>query len=460
MNESMKYKVLSMLTTLPLFFCGCLLGPDFRGAPSVDLPATWVNHMPPAADDNGSSAWWERFGDEQLTALIRQGLASNPDVISAALAIARAETQLRSTNASLFPSLSGSFGGSNGGSFHSSTSHGQWNGGLSSAWSPDIWGGTRREVEAAVANVGSARAAAAATNVALASSIATTYFEWISATESLRSAREQLIYQQKTFDIVEKRVVAGFQNRLDLEQARVTIANTRAQIPTYEANIQTCRTTLAILLGTTPDRVQLRMPEARIFNRIPRVPTGLPSGLLRRRPDIVAAECNLHRATASIGVQVANLFPRISLTGNVSASAPSDFAEFFRDAGWNLSTSVSQTLFNRVQLRSNVKLARIAQQESAQAYRKTMLAAFAEVEDCLIDYARLTNQLPQYEKAAESSKEAAELSLRLYNSGYSDYLNVATAERSWLNARLSVIAARQQIRMTLARLVTALGGGY
>ena len=89
-----------------------------------------------------------------------------------------------------------------------------------------------------------------------------------------------------------------------------------------------------------------------------------------------------------------------------------------------------------------------------------MLAAFAEVENCLIDYARLTNQLPQHEQAAKSGKEAAELSLRLYNSGYSDYLNVAAAERSWLNAELNLISARQQIRIVLARLSTALGGGY
>ncbi len=449
-----------LILGMPLLLGGCLFGPNFHGAPDMGLPVTWVNHMPPTADDAAGGAWWGRFGDAQLTALIQQGLAANPDVISAALAIARAETQLRSARADLFPSVNGSVNGVNGGSFRSSTSHGQWNGGLSLAWSPDIWGGTRREVEAAMANVGSARAAAAATNTALASAIATTYFEWISATESLRSAREQLVYQQRTFDIVEKRVAAGFQNRLDLEQARVTIANTRAQIPTYEANIKTCCATLATLVGTTPDRVQLRMPAPPVFNRIPRVPTGLPSELLRRRPDVVAAEYNLHRATANIGVQVANLFPHVSLTGNVSASAPSDFADFFRSAGWSLSSSVSQVLFNRVQLRANVRLARIAEMESAQTYRKTVLAAFAEVEENLIDYARLTNQLPQYEQAARSSKEAAELALRLYNSGYSDYLNVATAERSWLNARLNVIAARQQIRITLARLVTALGGGF
>ena len=103
---------------------------------------------------------------------------------------------------------------------------------------------------------------------------------------------------------------------------------------------------------------------------------------------------------------------------------------------------------------------RIARLESAQVYRKTVLSAFAEVESCLIDYARLTNQLPEYAEAARAGKLAAELSLRLYSVGNSNFLNVATAERSWLNAELNLIAARQQVRITLARLSAALGGGY
>lgn len=443
--------------TLVFVISGCKFGPNYTGAPDVGLPVTWVNHVPPTATPGDTRQWWEHFNDPQLSSLITQGIAANPDVVTALLTIARAESELRAVRADFFPTASADFGGTNGGSFDTSTSHGRWSGGLSASWSPDIWGSTRREAEAAVAALGSAHAAEAATRSALASGIATAYFDWITATESLRTAREQLVYQQKTFDIVQKRVNAGFQNRLDLEEARVSIANTRAQIPTYEANIQTCCNTLATLLGTTVDRVQLRMPSPKIAGCMPRVPTGLPSELLRRRPDIVQAEYNLHRATASVGVQVANLFPHISLTGGVSASSGSDFSDFFRNAGWNLSASVAQTLFNREQLRSNVQIARIARSESAQAYRKTVLAAFAEVENCLIDYARLKNQLPQYEAAEKSAREAAELSLRLYNSGYSDFLNVATAERSWLNARLSVISARQQIRATLARLATAMG---
>ena len=456
----MKHTLFPLLLLLCCVPTSCRFGPNFRGAPEQGLPVTWVNNMPPSGQPEDLTAWWSCFADPQLSTLIARAFTANPDMVTAALAIARAETELRTTRADLFPSVSGSISGNNGGEFNTSTSHGHWNGGLSASWTPDIWGGTRRQVEAAAASLGSARAAAAATRVALASSVATTYFEWISAKESLRFAKAQLEYQQRTYDIVKRRVETGFQNNLDLAEADVSIANTRAQIPVYAANIKSCENTLATLLGTTVDQVRLSMPPQTVYNRIPRVPTGLPAELLRRRPDIVQAEYNLHRATANIGVQVANLFPRISLTGNVSSSSSSDFADFFRGAGWSLSANASQALFNRTALRGNVRLARIARMESAQAYRKTVLSAFAEVESCLIDYARLTSQLPEYAETARAGKLAAELSLRLYSVGNSNFLNVATAERSWLNAELNLIAARQQVRITLARLSAALGGGY
>lgn len=455
----MKIKYLSLLA-LAAFLSSCQLGPNFTGAPDQGLPATWVNALPPSSGDEDLTAWWQSFGDVQLSALINRGFQSSPDMVSAALAIAKAEASLRSTRSGLFPTGSVSLGGTNAGDFTTSTSHGSWTGALSASWTPDIWGGTRREVEAAYASLGSTKAAANATRAALASSIATTYFEWISAKESLRIAREQLEYQERTYRIVQQKAAVGMVANLELAESRATIASTRAQIPTYEANIRSCENALATLLGTTVDQVHLSMPSRTTYNRIPRVPTGLPSELLRRRPDIVQAEYNLHRATANIGARVADLFPSFSITGRANASSGSDFANYFQGAAWSLGASASQTIFNRTALNENVNIAELERDSSAQAYRKTVLAAFAEVEDCLIAYARLTNQLPQYQSAAAANKEAAELSLRRFNSGESDFLNVAASERAWLSAELNLISTRQQIRMTLARLCTALGGGW
>lgn len=457
----MNISQLSKLSPLAvLIMSSCLMGPDYTGVEAPQLPKTWVNAMPPSISQASLETWWKQFNDPQLDALISTGMQNNPDMITAALNIASAEASLRSTKSGLFPSASANLGGNNSGNFDTSTSTGGWSGGLSASWTPDIWGGTRREVEATVARLGSTTAAAAATRTALASSIATAYFNWISAKVSLRTAKEQLEFQEKTYEIVKQRVAAGFQSDLDLQESMTTILSTRASIPSYEASVKNYENTLAIYLGTTCDQIKLHMPSDATLAKVPRVPTNLPSDLLRRRPDIIQAEYSLMQSNANIGVAVANLFPKISLSGSASAGSGSDFAHFFSGSTWSLGASASQSIFNRTTLNENVNIAKLAEESSAQSYRKTVLAAFAEVETELITYAKLTQQLPQYIASAAASKKAAELSLRQYNEGQADFLNVASAERSWLSSELTIVDIRQQIRMSLARLCTAMGGGY
>lgn len=456
----MNISSLIYLTPLTLLLSSCLMGPDFEGAQAPDLPATWINAMPPATSEASLETWWKQFKDPQLDSLIAAGFTNNPDMIKAALAIASAEASLRTTKSSLFPTDTVRAGGSNAGDYSTSTSHGAWSGSLSLAWTPDIWGGTRREIESSFASLGSTKAAADATRTALASGIATAYFNWISAKESLRIAKEQLEYQEKTYNYVKDRVAVGFQSELDLQEALSTILTTRAAIPGLEAAIRSYQNALAIYLGTTMDQVKLAMPSRSTFNQAPRVPTNLPADLLRRRPDIIQAEYSMQSSCAKIGVAVANLFPNISLTGSTSAGSGTDFSNFFSGATWSLAGSASTNIFNRVALNEAVNMAEFSNQSDAQSYRKTVLAAFAEVEEELITYAKLTAQLPQYIASAAANKKAAELSLRLYNTGNADFLNVASAERSWLSSELTVISTRQQIRQSLARLCTAMGGGY
>ncbi len=457
--------VLNMKRLIPLTFTAavlssCVMGPDFMGAQAPELPVTWVNALPPGTEKQTLEEWWHCFRDPQLTQLIESGFSANPDMVSAALSIEKAASSLRAAQSGLLPSLGISGGGSNSGDFSSSTSHGRWNGSLSASWTPDIWGGTQREIEAAAAALGSTEAAAAATRTALASSIAAAYFQWISAKESLRIATEQLAYQERTYKVTQERHAAGMESTLALSESRATIASTRAQMPAQEATIRACEISLATLLGTTVDNVALKLPPRNVYNLIPSVPTGLPSELLRRRPDVIRAEHELHAATARIGVSVANLFPRLSLTGSVSGSAGTDFAKFWDSTAWSLGASVSQTLLNRTALNEAVTQAELNQLTGMQLYRKTVLSAFAEVENCLVEYAKLTNQLPQFEASRAANKESAELSLRLHMEGMADFLSVAAAERAWLSSELNIISARQNIRLKLAQLCTALGGGW
>jgi len=438
----------------------CLVGPDYKGPTAPHLPATWVNDMPPQTKEGDLSKWWNQFGDQQLNQFLKMSFDHNPDMIQAALNIAKAERILGTSVSGLYPMGSISAGGSNAGNYDTSTSHARWNSALSASWTPDIWGGTRHEIEASFASLGSSIAAAAATRTALASGVASSYFQWIMAKENLRVAREQLSYQERTHGIVQQLFSNGFKAQLDLEESRSNIETTRATIPEYEANIKKYENALAIYLGTTVDKLKIKMPIASVYNKIPSVPMNLPADLLRRRPDVIQAEMQLHRSTSLIGVSVANLFPRISLTGSTSSSAGTDFAQFWSSAGWSLVGNASQTIFNRSALNNAVDLAKLNTLSEGQSYRKTVLAAFAEVEVELIDYARLLAQIPSYERANAANKKAAEFSLRLYNVGNTDFLNVASAERAWLASELRLIMLRQQARITLARLCTAMGGGY
>lgn len=450
------------LLLAPFLLSSCLFGPDYMGPKDLGLPVTWKNALPPASDAADLATWWQSFNDPQLSALIQTGFDNNPDIVTAALAIEKAQSVLHQNELNLLPNVGFSAGGTNAGNYNTSTSHGSFNGGLSMSWTPDVWGKTRRSIEAAVASVGSQEAAANATRTALAANIAVNYFNWISAKEGLRIAKEQLTYQERTHSITEQKAAdgVGMASNLDLAEARASIANTRARIPQLEAAIRSSENKLAVLLGTTVDRVHLTMPSAGVYNLVPRVPVGLPSELLRRRPDIIRAEKELHAACANIGVEIASMFPSVSLTGSTNGRAGTDFAGFWQSTSWSLMGSVAHQALNKNFYHEYLNQARIADKAAAENYRKTVLAAFAEVEENLITYAQMTNQLPEYEASRNANKQAAELSLRRYNAGECDFLNVASAQNQWLSAELNIINTRQNIRIALAKLCTALGGGW
>ncbi|MCD7799012.1 MAG: TolC family protein [Akkermansiaceae bacterium] len=446
-----------------LALTGCKVGPDFKGAPAQDLPATWANKLPPATDSESLVKWWNLFGDNQLSNLIEEGLAANPDTIMAALSIKEAESSAKIAGAALLPAVSASASQttSPSGGFRS-TSHGEWSASANASWELDLFGGSRRNIEAALANLHSTQASAGAVQTALTANIASAYFDWIEAKESLRIAKAQLEYQKKTLDIVRRRHSAGLEAKLDLEQSLSQVASTESSIPAQEAAIKTAENTLAVYLGTHMSRINLHMPSEAVYNRIPSVPVGLPSELLRRRPDIIQAEATLHQATANVGVAVADLFPKISLTGSASTSGGSDFTGFFRErrSTWSLGGSLSQNIFQGGSLLEQIRLRKTEVANAEESYRKAVLDALSEVETCLINYAQVMLQIPLYEAQEKSDAEAARLSLQLYNAGETDFLNVVTAQQSWLSSQLQLVTARQSVRQNLANLCKVLGGGW
>lgn len=459
-------KISSLLLTCSLIslpFFSCTVGPDFTGAPTQDMPSMWANKLPPASDPATLVAWWNLFGDAQLTHLIEQGIAANPDMVMAALSIKEAESTAKIAGASLLPSVSAGAsqntspkGGMRG------TTHGEWGAHANASWELDLFGGNRRNIEAALANLQATKAAAGAVQTALTANIASAYFDWIEAKESLRIAKEQLDYQKKTLDIVRRRQSVGLESRLDLEQSLSQVASTESTIPAEEAAIKNAENTLAVYLGVHMSKINLSMPSKAVYSKVPAVPVGLPSELLRRRPDIVKAEAVLHQATANVGVAVADVFPSISLTGSASTSGRSDFAGFFTAHGssWSLGGNVSQNIFKGGALWEQVRLQKTKVAESAESYRKTVISAMSEVESCLINYAQVMQQLPLYEAQEKADAEAARLSLALYDAGQTEFINVLATQKSWLSSQLKLVTARQTLRQNLANLCKVLGGGW
>lgn len=442
---------------------GCMVGPDFKGAPAQDIPVTWSGSLPPGAGPSTLVAWWNQFGDSQLTRLVETGLAANPDMVTAALNIKEAESSVKIAGASLLPVVTASASQTTApaGAFNA-TSHGEWGMRANASWEIDLFGGNRRSIESALASLHATEAAAGAVQTALSAAIAATYFDWITASENLRIAREQLDYQNHTLDIVRRRYDAGMETKLALEQALSQVASTRSSIPAHEAAIKDAENALAVYLGTHMSRVKPHMPSPTVYNKIPRVPTGLPSDLLRRRPDIIQAEAALHQATAEVGVSVAELFPKLSLTGSANTAAGSDFAGFYsaRRSGWSLGGNATQNIFRGGALLEQIKLRKTGVKVAEENYRKTVIAALSEVESCLIGYAQLMQQLPLYEEMVRSTGESARLSLKLYSAGLTDFLNVASAQQSWLSSQQTLVTARQSLRQNLANLCKVLGGGW
>lgn len=455
----------SMLKYLPvLTACGlssCMVGPDFQ-RPANDLPVSWEASRPPRSTDKDLRSWWHIFGDSQLNRLVSTSLNNNPDMKVALLRIREARERLRVSQASLLPSADANagWGLSPDKGFRSSTSQ-DFSLGASTSWELDLFGGNRRSIEAYQASLMSTEASAGAVRTALLADVATAYFNWITVCEQLRIAQEQLKIQRSTLTIAKKRYAAELAPRLDVEQATSTVASTESRIPDLRAQVASSKNQLSVLLGTYNSRMELTMPKASVFEKTPTIPAGLPSELLRRRPDVIAAEADLHVAVANVGVAVANLFPRFSLTGSVSGRG-GDFGQLFRENNnvWSLGGNLVQPLFQGGALRATVRAQKAAAEQAAETYRKTLITAVSEVEEALINYGNYTSQMQYLHKENNANREAFFLSRDLYTNGQTDFLNVITAQRSWLSSEESLVTMKQNIRKSVVQLARALGGGW
>ena len=450
-------------------FSGCMVGPDYH-PPKSQPPQAWsgVTNVTAAgtqltANPVDMAQWWTRFQDPELTQLVQAALATNLDV-QLADALLREARAVRGKDAGgLWPSVTVSGSATRSGTVNGVSGGGAGNAlGAEALWNLDIFGVTRRQLESDSAGIQAARENLYGAQVTLVSEVALDYIQVRSAQEQIAIAQTNLQSEVHTAEVTREKGAAGFVSALDEANADAEVATTAATIPPLETTIEQNIFALSILLNRPPADLlgDLSKPGS-VPLAPPEVPVGLPSDLLRRRPDIRAAEANLHAAAALIGVAVADFYPQFSLTGSLTYQSTATRDMFAGANGiWSAGPQVSWPIFSGGSMISNVRLQKAATDAAYITYQKTVLAALSDVESYLVAFAKEWDHRKALSDAVVLNRRALKLSQELYQAGTTEFLTVLDAERSLLASETALEQSRQAISSDLVNIYRALGGGW
>ncbi len=447
---------------------GCKVGPNYH-PPQPSAPAAWVGVTPPATNQLSVATsnavelvrWWEKFGDPKLSGLVEQAARTNLDLQIAAARVRQARATRGVAAGGLWPSVTASA------SYQrvqppSAGDHNLYAAGLDALWEIDVFGGTRRNVESAGAGIVAARENLRDVQISLAAEVALNYVQLRGFQQQILIAEENLKLQRHSADITRQRLGVGFVSGLDTANADAQVATTEAVIPVLETAARQTIYALSVLLARPPaDLLEDLSQPGLLPVTPPEIPVGLPSELLRRRPDIRAAEAQLHAATANIGVATADLFPKFSLLGSVNWQ--NNLAEQWFTAGSRGSSfgpTVTWPLFQGGAIRSNIRVQEALRDQSYLTYQKTVLLALQDVENALIAFAKEWQHRRSIEAAVASNRKAVDLSTQLYAEGQTDFLNVLTAQRALALTEDALVQSRRDIAIDVIALYKALGGGW
>lgn len=461
-------------TALSLLLClgvgGCTVGPDFTrpDSPVADTSvfATAEPSARSTAEEATLQAWWTVFNDATLTSLVQEAFRSNLDLQVATTRIRQARAGRGLARSGLGPTVSASTSfrrsQASGDSGTSNRAVNQYLAGFDAGWEIDIFGGVLRGVEAAGAQVQAAVENRRDALVTLAAEIARNYVDLRTYQQRLVIARKNLETQRHSAEVTRQRFAGGFASGLDVAAADAQVATTQAGIPLLESAARQTIHGLSVLVGREPRALVSDLSRATPMPPVPpRVPIGVPSDLLRRRPDIRLAEADIHAATANIGVAAADLYPRLSLGWSIgwnSGNSGGVLGALTRF--WSLGPSVTWDLFQSGRTLSNIELQKALKEESVLAYRQTVLTAFQEVEDALVASAREQEHRESLEAAVVANRKATELATKLYAEGEKDFLNVLIAQRALYASEDALAQSSQAMAVDLIALYKALGGGW
>jgi NodT family efflux transporter outer membrane factor (OMF) lipoprotein len=463
-----------------LLLAGCMVGPDFERPAAPPTPGYTPEALPAstaAADTHGGEAqlllvgrdipgeWWSLYRLPALNALIEEAIKASPNISAARAALRQAhELELAGTGP-LFPTVSASasstreklsnagFGG-NGGSIFSVNSAS-----LSVDYVLDVFGGTRRNIESLAAQTEFERFELEATYLSLTANVVIAAVQEASLRGQIAATKQIIDIESETLDRLKRDFAAGASNNTAVLQQAATLAQTRASLPPLQKSLVQTRDQLAALLGRLPDDMPAAKFEIADLALPQELPVSLPSKLVEQRPDIRAAEAQLHSASAQIGVAIANMLPQLSLSATLGSTSSS--ALFQPDTGiWSLGGSLTQPIFEGSTLLHRKRAADAAFEEAAAQYRNTVVTAFQNVADALhalqLDAQTLNAQLAAERAAADSLLVAR----RQYEAGATTYLTLLNAEQTYQQAHLSLVQAQAARFSDTAVLFQALGGGW
>ena len=459
-------RAIAVLTVMAIAAgAGCSVRRPYE-PPVPNAPAAWSAPITqPAADVESLSRWWDTFGDEQLTALVRRAVTGNLDVRTAISRIREARATMRSTRTQLLPSAdaTGSARGSGTGSEAGIGGVTQsYSLAVDASWELDVFGGIRSTVDAARATADAREADLQDVLISLTADVALNYIDIRSLRRRVELARSNVGLQQETLELTQFRAQAGLATDLDVQQALANVETTRAQIASLESAAGQSIHAIAILLGRPPAELNAEfsapapIPEAPIETTL-----GVPADALRRRPDVRGAERQLAAQAAQMNAARADLYPSFRLAGSIGLESLSIAKLLVPGAGfWTAGPSVSTRLFDRRQLRENIVVQNERQEQAARSYETVVLRALQEVEDSLIALAQEQVRRGHLVAATSAAQQAADLSLQLYTAGLRDFRDVLDGQRSLLTLQDSLASSSATVSSDLVRLFRSLGGGW
>ena len=464
-----KLAAFSLAAAAAAALTGCNVGPP-HNRPSYTAPPACRGADEAAVSSEpkgslGDEQWSAVFREPELQELIRKALANNYDVRIAAQRILEQQSQVQITRSQQFPTLS--VGGTGIGAALPSSLDSQIGSplvdgsfSLSAAWNPDFWGLYRKQTEAARATLLAQTWAQRAVRLTLVQQVATSYLQLRALDRQLEITKDTLKARQDSVNLTKTLESGGSVPLSDVRQAEQLLYTATSEIPQLEQQIQQEENAITILIGENPGPVAHQDPSA--LTPPPQdLPTGLPSQLLERRPDIQQAEATLISANAQIGVARAQFFPSLSISASAGVGGDSLNSIFTPDSKTIYGLGqLAQPLFEGGKLRGQLQLAQETKQEMVLNYQKTIIGAFRDVSNALIALKKQRAYREEQEKLVAAAQDAARLARIRYQGGSTAYLEVLTTDSNLFAAQLNLVSAQQGEALTLVQLYSALGGGW